>query len=121
MKASPEVTVQETTEIEEQKTETQLTEISSEQAGEEYVLQEDLGFLTDGWNQDSDGKFAYVKDGQTVKNKVIEIDGKYYGFDDRGIMHANKVFYIRDSENDTYLWYRAKEDGSLYVNEWDLK
>ena len=113
--------MQETTEIEEQKTETQLTEISSEQAGEEYVLQEDLGFLTDGWNQDSDGKFAYVKDGQTVKNKVIEIDGKYYGFDDRGIMHANKVFYIRDSENDTYLWYRAKEDGSLYVNEWDLK
>ena len=121
MKASPEATVQETTEIEEQKTETQLTEISSEQAGEEYVLQEDLGFLTDGWNQDSDGKFAYVKDGQTVKNKVIEIDGKYYGFDDRGIMHANKVFYIRDSEDDTYLWYRAKEDGSLYVNEWDLK
>lgn len=50
MKASPEATVQETTEIEEQKTETQLTEISSEQAGEEYVLQEDLGFLTDGWN-----------------------------------------------------------------------
>lgn len=121
MKASPEATVQETTEIEEQKTETQLTEISSEQAGEEYVLQEDLGFLTDGWNQDSDGKFAYVKDGQTVKNKVIEIDGKYYGLDDRGIMHANKVFYIRDSEDDTYLWYRAKEDGSLYVNEWDLK
>ena len=38
MKASPEATVQETTEIEEQKTETQLPEISSEQAGEEYVL-----------------------------------------------------------------------------------
>ena len=123
MTASPEATVQETTEIEEQQIETQLTEteISSEQAGEEYVLQEDLEVLTDGWNQDSDGKFTYVKDGQTVKNKVIEIDGKYYGFDDRGIMHANEVFYIRDSENDTYLWYRAKEDGSLYVNEWVLK
>ena len=120
---SPETTVQEITEIEEQQIETQLTEteISSEQAGEEYVLQEDLEVLTDGWNQDSDGKFTYVKDGQTVKNKVIEIDGKYYGFDDRGIMYANEVFCIRDSENDTYLWYRAKEDGSLYVNEWVLK
>lgn len=73
MKASPEATVQETTEIEEQKTETQLTEISSEQAGEEYVLQEDLGFLTDGWNQDSDGKFAYVKDGQTVKIRLLKL------------------------------------------------
>ena len=63
-------------------------------AGEEYVLQEDLGFLTDGWNQDSDGKFAYVKDGQTVKNKVIEIDGKHYGFDYRGILYVNTNFYI---------------------------
>lgn len=84
--------MQETTEIEEQKTETQLTEISSEQAGEEYVLQEDLGFLTDGWNQDSDGKFAYVKDGQTVKNKVIEIDGKYYGLDDRELCMRIRFF-----------------------------
>ena len=71
MKASPEATVQETTEIEEQKTETQLTEISSEQAGEEYVLQEDLGFLTDGWNQDSDGKFAYVKDAAMPRRREV--------------------------------------------------
>ena len=101
-------------------TEPSETEISSEQAAVEYAA-ENQEVLTDGWHKDNDGNFSYVKDGQIVENKVIEIDGKYYGLDDRGIMHANKVFYIRDSEDDTYLWYRAKEDGSLYVNEWDLK
>ncbi len=48
--------------------------------------------LTDGWHKDNDGNFSYVKDGQIVENKVIEIDGKHYGFDYRGILYVNTNF-----------------------------
>jgi glucan-binding YG repeat protein len=58
----------------------------------------------------------YIKDGQIVKKAVIEIDGKYYGFNDDGIMYTDRSFVIWGSTSHAY--YRARKDGSLYVNEW---
>ena len=59
-----------------------------------------------------------MKDGQIVENKVIEIDGKHYGFDYRGILYVNTNFYMYDTDGVEHYEYRAKEDGSLYENEW---
>ena len=33
-------------------------------------------------------------------------------------MYANTYFSFWDSELRREIWYRAKADGSLYVNEW---
>ena len=98
-------------------TEPSETEISSEQAAVEYAA-ENQEVLTDGWHKDNDGNFSYVKDGQIVENKVIEIDGKHYGFDYRGILYVNTNFYMYDTDGVEHYEYRAKEDGSLYENEW---
>ena len=57
-----------------------------------------------------DGNYFY-RDGEMVAGEVIEHEGKYYGFDDSGWLYRNQEFCL-----DT--WYRAKEDGTLYVNEW---
>lgn len=48
------------------------------------------------------------------KNCVEQIDGVYYGFDGSGYLYVNREFYS-DSER---AYYRAKEDGSLYIGEW---
>lgn len=68
--------------------------------------------IADGWQLDADGKYTYVKDGQIVKNCVIQINGAYYGFDENGIMYAGETFVYN------YGHYRAKADGSLYISEW---
>ena len=77
--------------------------------------------LTDGWCQDDDGNITYIKGGELVQNQVLEIDGNYYGFDENGILYVNQSFNMYKSDNGVdYVMacYRAKEDGSLYVNEW---
>ena len=43
---------------------------------------------------------------------VEKFKRKYYGFDSKGKRYTNTLFSI---ESNTY---RAKSDGSLYVNEW---
>ena len=77
--------------------------------------------LIDGWRQDDDGNITYIKGGELVQNQVLEIDGNYYGFDENGILYVNQSFNMYKSDNGVdYVMacYRAKEDGSLYVNEW---
>ena len=77
--------------------------------------------LIDGWCQDDDGNITYIKGGELVQNQVLEIDGNYYGFDENGILYVNQSFNMYKSDNGVdYVMacYRAKEDGSLYVNEW---
>ena len=81
----------------------------------------DLITLTDGWCQDDDGNITYIKGGELVQNQVLEIDGNYYGFDENGILYVNQSFNMYKSDNGVdyvMVCYRAKEDGSLYVNEW---
>ena len=73
--------------------------------------------VTNGWKE-TDGKRYYVKDGKRLENCVEQIDGIYYGFDRNGFLYINQNFYLDDYETRTTNYYRAKEDGSLYVNEW---
>ena len=102
---------------EEQKQETS-TEASTEGLIDQYALTETQEVLTDGWHQDSDGNCMYVKDGAYLTDTVAEINGNYYGFDYNGIMYADTYFDLWDSESQRWVYYRAKSDGSLYVNEW---
>ena len=98
----------------EESTETETSE--SEDVVNEYVLAENQEVLADGWHQDENGKYSYVKDGQLLKNCIEQIDGSYYGFDEYGIMYANTTFNLIYSKDDGF--YRAKENGILYINEW---
>ena len=65
-----------------------------------------------------DDHFMYVKDGQALINCVEKIGDSYYGFNYIGVMYANEDIIIRDFEGQISSYYRAKEDGRLYVNEW---
>ena len=73
--------------------------------------------LSEGWNQ-INGKRMYIKDGAFVSNCVLKIDDNYYGFDYSGNLYTDTSFSIWDAEMGGYVNYRAKADGSLYVNEW---
>ncbi len=72
------------------------------------------------WNK-IDGKYYYVKDNELVTNRVINIDGKYYGFDSDGVMYDNTLFssviVFEDGTSDIGS-FRAKSGGVLYENEW---
>ena len=88
----------------------------SENTADEYTLTENQEVLTDGWHQDSNGKYTYVKDGQLLKNCVEQIDGSYYGFDENGILYVNSRFYILDPRTTHVVSKcRAKENGRLSV------
>ena len=116
-----ELEIAESQQTEDQEQET-LTETSTETLIEElidqYALAENQEVLTDGWHQDSDGNYMYVKDGAYLTNTIAEINGSYYGFDYNGIMYADAYFSLWDLESQCSIYYRAKSDGSLYVNEW---
>ena len=71
----------------------------------------------DGWHQVGDYYF-YIKKGQHLSNTVEKIGNSYYGFDYRGVMYANRDFSIWNFESQMSSYYRAKEDGRLYANEW---
>ena len=72
----------------------------------------------DGWHQNDDGSRYYVKDGEILEECVEKIGDFYYGFDYNGTMYADSGFSIWNEETEMSDYYRAKEDGSLYVNEW---
>ena len=65
-----------------------------------------------------DDHFMYVKDGQALINCVEKIGDSYYGFNYIGVMYANEDIILRNFEGQISSYYRAKEDGRLYVNEW---
>ena len=71
----------------------------------------------DGWHQVGDYYF-YIKNGQYLSNTVEKIGDSYYGFDWKGSLYLEEEFVIWNSETEEHDYYRAKEDGSLYVNEW---
>ena len=121
---SEEIQSTEETEAESQSEEVQSTEESTEieaesseneNAIDEYVLAENL---TDGWHQDSEGNYTYVKDGRLLTNCVEKIGGSYYGFDWYGKMYANTIFSSLDPTDKVFYFYRASKSGALYANQW---
>ena len=52
-----------------------------------------------------------MKNEKLLRYCVEKINGSYYGFDSKGKRYTNTLFSI---ESNTY---RAKSDGSLYVND----
>lgn len=99
----------------EESTEIEAESSESENAIDEYVLAENL---TDGWHQDSEGNYTYVKDGRLLTNCVEKIGGSYYGFDWYGKMYANTIFSSLDPTDKVFYFYRASESGALYANQW---
>ena len=60
----------------------------------------------------------YSEGGVTLKNQVIVVDGKRYLLQVDGIRLENNYASIYDSAEGRYVYYRAKENGVLYENEW---
>ena len=72
-----------------------------------------------GWTE-VDGKYFYANGNGLAKDCVMQINGQYYGFDENGMMYADRQFLIRKRENNTYTYsyYLAGADGVLYTNCW---
>ena len=87
--------------------------------GKVYIVDSN-GSLTvakEGWNEYNDDWY-YVKDGVMIQGQVILIGSSYFGFDYDGRMYDNTSFSFYDNESGRRVYYRAKEGGKLYVNEW---
>ena len=98
--------------------ESQVEEVSGQVEQETEAEIAVLAAEEDGWHQNDDGSRYYVKDGEILKGCVEKIDDSYYGFDWNGVMYADDDFSIWNEEIQMADFYRAKADGSLYVNEW---
>lgn len=128
MQAAEEVVTEAAEELQETTEETQETMLSTEPVEIENVsepaeveTEADIVALAaeeDGWHENSDGSRYYVKNGETLKDCVEKIGNSYYGFDGNGSLYSEGEFDIWNSETAKYDYYRAKADGSLYVNEW---
>ena len=71
-----------------------------------------------GWYTDEYGDKFYYIDGEMVCDKVIEIDGDLYGFDEYGYLYSDRHFSMWfEEENCSYSFY-ALDDGRLVVNSW---
>lgn len=64
---------------------------------------------TPGWSED--GKSYYHPDGYYVTG-LVNIEGKWYFFDDNNILQTNRWILYLDQ------YYFASEDGSLLTNKW---
>lgn len=71
----------------------------------------------DGWNY-VDGNWYYMTEGVAATNNVLNINGKYYGFDRNGVMAQDEEFSVYSSIYGGYVTFRASKDGSLLVNQW---
>lgn len=74
-----------------------------------------------GWVYNDDGTISYQVDGVLLRECIYQIDGYYYGFDYRGAMYVDTEFdiwYMDEYGDFVYDTYRARSDGTLFVNEW---
>ena len=62
-----------------------------------------------GWVNQPGGWLYQDENGDAVKNNWREIDGKWYHFDEAGMMNTG---WFEDGAN----WYYFEEDGSMAVN-----
>lgn len=65
--------------------------------------------------------WGYVQDGKLVERKFVEVNGKWYYFDDNGIMvkdGATRAYSESEKKYDLYLF---DADGALVTNDWYFK
>ena len=74
-----------------------------------------LTALNNGWNKIGDW-YYYVANGVVCTGEVRRIGDNYYGFTYAGQMYSDTGFSIWTDGTTSY--YRAKENGALYVNSW---
>jgi len=99
--------------------------VYSNNYGKYYVISKDGKSSTvinkDGWIAVGDS-YYYIKNGELYQNCIQKIGNTYYGFDYEGRMYDDTMFsmsyYDEDQDMWKYPYYRAKEGGALYVNEW---
>ena len=72
---------------------------------------------SNGWEK-KDENYFYKENGEYVKNRVMKIGSSWYAFDLGGRMYEGESFSMQNNLDLTYVDYRAKEGGALYVNEW---
>ena len=95
-----------------------VDEVVSMDGNSYYCTSDGLATLleSDQWHLINE-KYYYVRNGELLKGCIVQIGQAYYGFRWNGILYQDEEFNQGDG-TDTYYYYRAKEDGSLYVNEW---
>jgi len=77
------------------------------------------GALATGWYKDEyDNWYYYGTDGRAQPQGIATIGGKIYGFNYDGRMYKGRTFGLYNEEYDKTCYYRARPDGTLYVNEW---
>lgn len=72
-----------------------------------YKASEDGSLFRSCWDGDS----YYDQNGKQQRNCIIELDGKYYGFDNDGIKYSNTLFSRSG-------YHYADKDGTLLQNAW---
>lgn len=65
----------------------------------------------------ADNTWYYVKDGNFCENEIIQISGKYYGFDDEGKM-VTEGLLNRESENGEEFLAYVTASGALCTSQW---
>ena len=89
--------------------------------GKNYICGSD-GTLTPvtkvtGWIQNGDNWY-YILNSAFLKGSVAKIGNAMYGFNYNGHMYKDTTFSANDSAGDRYYNYKAKANGTLYLNEW---
>ncbi|MBR0145749.1 MAG: hypothetical protein IJM25_03695 [Eubacterium sp.] len=69
-----------------------------------------------GWVSAGEYSWYYLENGKVVEYDFREIKGKLYYFGSSGKLFMGGEFDL--SRSGSRCYYRAKKDGSLYVNEW---
>ncbi len=87
-----------------------------------FRFDEEGRMLDDEWYLDEEGnKYYYLPGGYRADNdRVFVIDGKHYAFNHNGVLYRDCICRIYSNELDGYSWGRAREDGTLYVDQWYL-
>ena len=70
-----------------------------------------------GWKQCA-GQWFYLKFGDPVKDCVVQIGSKYYGFDEYGRMFRDTLFGRNIASSGVNGMFKATADGSLLTNTW---
>lgn len=88
----------------------------------------------EGWKKLPDGKWNYLIENQPVKSSWIQEGGKWFRFDENGVLIEDKWILVENNwffaKKDGYIaesewisvdgkWYYAKKDGYIAVSSWE--